>query len=833
MNLWTDSFRSSSFRERCGVIISGDFFMLTARRALVLAVIMALVLVGFGVNASADETVRSTYRPHPAQQKSVARGLIVKTMTVAPSAAMLKAADAALGSAASVADSNKLLGKISTVDFDVTIPVAVAAEAAQALSKRGDVVWAVPNTLRRTSAVSPVPSNDTLFSLQRNLWDTSTTSPVGGYSIKAPSLWRKTKGSSDVVVAVVDTGIRPEHPDLEGQLVDGYDMIGADQTNSGSTTYELAGDEDGRDPDASDPGDWTTDGQCGNYPDGAPIPGEDSSWHGTFTAGIVAAKANNGQFIAGAAPDVKVQPVRVLGHCGGWDSDIIAGLSWASGGHVDGVVDNLTPAKVVNLSLGFTEASATDRNASCVAYADAAAAGRARGAVFVAAAGNDFGDANLAVPSSCDGYVSVGTTSYKGFSATYSNIGTAVDLSAPGGDTLAEGSSDSIVSLVNSGHTVPEVGGSTYARHEGSSMAAPEVAAGAALLYSSMPGVSNDLVTANTIQTALLASVSPFRAKSSAYANKAITIDGDTYYFDLNCAGHLWCGRGTLDLSKVQASLSGPTISGTAVVGETLSAAAGTWVGGPTSFIYTWLHDGTPINGATATTYTVAPNDVDARISVRVAPATPAFRAFGGTSTATPAIPQGPALALTGLRTTARYGVAGGATVTIGTPEAPVNGVVQLRRGSTVLASGTAVAGTVNLKIPATSWLAGTNRIRAAFLGNGTDAAVSTVPQTVTVAKASSTIWHSLVASTVKRTSYAKSKVTIRVTGDTRPTGLVRVYDGTKWLKTYKMYASYNGAHTFTLPKITKRGKHSIKWIYAGNANITGKSSTVKTLTVK
>jgi serine protease len=136
-----------------------------------------------------------------------------------------------------------------------------------------------------------------------------------------------TTGDPGVVVAVVDTGVRYEHPDLlaveaGGNLLPGYDMV---------SDVAVGNDGDGRDADASDPGDWVTMAElsqsgsslfrCGSSPSA-------SSWHGTQVSGLVAALANNGLGMAGTAPGVRVLPVRVLGKCGGHYSDIIAGMRW-------------------------------------------------------------------------------------------------------------------------------------------------------------------------------------------------------------------------------------------------------------------------------------------------------------------------------------------------------------------------------------------------------------------------------------------------------------------------------------------------------------------------
>jgi len=802
------------------------------RRSLTAAVVGTVALSGLSLHASAEESGPARVRVDKPQMPVVARGLIVKTATAEPSKSLLKATDAALGSDVSVAGSEKLLGKISTVDFDESVPAAVAAEAAADLTKRSDVVWAAPNTRRHSESKSPVPKNDKYFPEQTNLWDSVTKSPAGGYSIKAPALWRRTEGHSGVVVAVVDTGVRAEHPDLAGQLVAGYDMIGEDRAydefgneiESDSPTYHVAGDGGPRDNDPSDPGDWTAKGECGEFDDGTLLPAEKSSWHGTHVAGIIAAKAGNKSLIAGAAPGVKVQPVRVLGRCGGWDSDVIAGLTWASGGHVDGVEDNATPAKVVNLSLGGTYPDDAEpfMDEICSAYADAASAGRERGSVFVAAAGNDFGNADLAVPASCGGYLSVGATSTKGFASSYSNYGTSVDLSAPGGDTIVEGGNDSILSLVNRGTKGPVSGGSTYRRYQGTSMAAPEISAGAALLYSL--GLSD----ADEVEDALLASVANFRPRVSSYAKKKVKIDGETYVFDLNCAGHDWCGRGILDLSKVQAPLSGPDIIGNAVIGEPLKVTPGAWVGSPKEFRYQWFREGSVVGESP--TYYPTQDDAGARLSVEVRSSVDAYAKFTGMSPETTVVPDGPEVTLSEPPLQTTYGESWTATVNVA-GENVEDGVVELRRGSTVLAVGQTLNGTVELTVTGDKWIAGNNLIRAAYVGAGATGPASSSSQLVTVDKASAVV-DATLPTTVKVKSKAKLAVTVQVTGIANPTGGISVYDGSKKIVRTSLSASAGGKKTITLP-LLKKGTHSIKVVYAGNANISGATSVVLRIKAK
>lgn len=171
--------------------------------------------------------------------------------------------------------------------------------------------------------------NDPLFQNQNHYFDQST-------SINAPDAWDKATGEA-VVVAVIDTGYRP-HVDLAANILPRYDFISDPQ---------IANDGNGRGSDARDAGDATSANEFG-----AGQPARSSSWHGTHVFGTIAAVTNNGEGVAGVACDAKVVPVRVLGRCGGFTSDIADGMLWASGAAVPGVPNNQNPAQVINMSLG-------------------------------------------------------------------------------------------------------------------------------------------------------------------------------------------------------------------------------------------------------------------------------------------------------------------------------------------------------------------------------------------------------------------------------------------------------------------------------------------------
>ncbi|MGH8850305.1 MAG: S8 family peptidase [Casimicrobiaceae bacterium] len=325
--------------------------------------------------------------------------------------------------------------------------VAQGSLAAMASLLQTDTAVQYADPVRRATA-KLVP-NDPDYVQQWALSDA-----VGG--VDAAAGWDLQTGASSTVVAVIDTGITP-HPELAGRVLPGYDFI-SDPT--------MANDGDGRDNDASDPGDATSDGDCG---DG--VPGKPSSWHGTFVSGIIAANANNGAGIAGLNWSAQILPVRVLGKCGGSFEDITAGVLWAAGVAVAGAPANPNPARVINMSLGGTTPCPQ-------ALQDAINLALAQGAVITVAAGNESGDAAGSAPANCSGVITVGATTRGGDRASYSNFGTRVDVSAPGGDG---GDVNSLVlSLSNDGKTGP--GNPSYRSAAGTSAAAPHVAGVASLM---------------------------------------------------------------------------------------------------------------------------------------------------------------------------------------------------------------------------------------------------------------------------------------------------------------------------------------------------------------
>ena len=318
--------------------------------------------------------------------------------------------------------------------------------------------------------------NDTNYSQQWGYTDADA-------GIRANTAWDVANGSG-IIVAVLDTGY-VAHSDLAANIVAGYDFI------SNTTT---AGDGNGRDSDASDPGDYYN--------------GDPSSWHGTHVAGTVAAVTNNAKGVAGTAWGAKVMPVRVLGRGGGSTSDIADAIIWASGGTVSGVptLSAANAADVINMSLGGGgSCDTTTQNAINSAVS--------RGTTVVVAAGNSNANASGFTPASCNNVVNVASVTSASARSSFSNYGTSIDVSAPGSN---------ILSTLNSGTQGP--GTENYVSYNGTSMASPHVAGAVALAQSRRLALGLALWTPAQVEANL---------KSTAYALSGA------------CSGG--CGAGIID----------------------------------------------------------------------------------------------------------------------------------------------------------------------------------------------------------------------------------------------------------------------------------------------
>ena len=317
----------------------------------------------------------------------------------------------------------------------------------RALRKQSNVRYAEPNYIRKQLLVP----NDGYYSYQWHY-------PL----ITLPDAWDITTGSSNVVVAVVDTGVLIDHPDLQGQLVDGYDFISDTETSL---------DGDGIDANPDDPGDQ-------DDVDGS------SSFHGTHVAGIIAASSDNRTGAASIAWNTKIMPLRVLGKGGGTTYDIMEAVKYAAGLENDSGIVLSDPVEIINLSLGGEGATSYEREI----YSEV----RDRGIIVVASAGNDGSDVAI-YPAAYENVVSVSAVTIDETLASYSNYGSTVDVAAPGGsstDTNWDGYMDGVLST--SGDDSSGSIEMTYAFATGTSLAAPHVSGVVALMKSLYPGLAPD-----------------------------------------------------------------------------------------------------------------------------------------------------------------------------------------------------------------------------------------------------------------------------------------------------------------------------------------------------
>lgn len=325
-----------------------------------------------------------------------------------------------------------------------------------------------------------VPS-DPLYTSQWYLQNVETATAATNFT----AAWDTTKGAADTVIAVLDTGIRFEHPDLAGRVLPGYDFVSGES----ATSFATANDGNGRDSDASDPGDWMSQADLDSsaFADCDQLDPEPSSWHGTRVAAMIGADTDNGVGVAAGMWSGSVVPVRVLGKCGGYDSDIVAGMHWAAGLPVSGVPANPQPAQIINMSLGSPGRCSTVYSTAISELSDV-------GVLVIVSAGNDAGP--VEAPANCPGALAVAGLRHVGTKVGFSSFGPEISISAPGGNCpstplLCE---YSLVTATNAGPTVPTTSTYTDDTNEnssiGTSFSAPIVAAIAGLMHSVNDGLT-------------------------------------------------------------------------------------------------------------------------------------------------------------------------------------------------------------------------------------------------------------------------------------------------------------------------------------------------------
>ncbi|MGB7480600.1 MAG: S8 family serine peptidase [Burkholderiaceae bacterium] len=444
--------------------------------------------------------------------------LMIKPRFGAKLASALQKSDAStLASAAAVPLSvaRPMSGGAHVLRLAKPVPLSEARVIAARLMGDADVEYVEPDQMMRPLATPTDPE----YGKQWHYYAPAAAN-LGGANL--PAAWDLTTGGAQVTVAVIDTGVLP-HADLT-PLLQGYNFIS-----------DPLGVHDGlvRNPDGTDTGDWVAADECGFGSDA-----QDSGWHGTHVAGTIAARMNNGKGGVGVAPTVQILPVRVLGRCGGTVSDIVDGMRWAAGVSVPGVPNNPNPAKVLNMSLGGSNACGPTYQA---AVDDVLAAG----SVIVAATGNN-GSATVGRPANCNGVIAVTAHAIDGDNTDYAQIGSETAISAPGGgcgylassnaacSTFVTPNGPGVYSTLNSGKTMPAA--DSYANYQGTSMATPHVAGVVALMFSLKPDL-----TPGEVKTYLQNSARPHPA-------------GTTCTLGTNPGK---CGAGLLDAAATLAALPG------------------------------------------------------------------------------------------------------------------------------------------------------------------------------------------------------------------------------------------------------------------------------------
>jgi len=402
------------------------------------------------------------------------------------------------------------------------MPVAEArAHAERLMQARPELDYVEPDYRRYPRSTIP---DDPDFNRQWHLLRPQDFTAA----VNMPDAWDLTRGSSRIVMALLDQGIT-NHADLRPNLIgqnaagSGYDMVSDDAD----------GDGDGRDADPSDPG----------LSASALAP---ANWHGTHVAGLMAARPDNGLSVAGAGWNTRLLVVRILGENSGSLSDEVDGMLWAAGESVPGVPANPHPAMILNLSVGtddFEECARTEQAAVDTL--------RAKGVAVVVAAGNENRNVDGSAPANCSGVLAVTGVTADGARAPFANYGRTLAVAAPGVE---------LVSTWNTGAQTPadDAAGSL----SGTSQSAPLVTATLALMLAANPKLRQDAIVAPGQRVAILES--KLRAAARAFPE---TVDGASDPRGCNqnrqtpcVCTTATCGAGLLDAYQAVRAVSTPPV---------------------------------------------------------------------------------------------------------------------------------------------------------------------------------------------------------------------------------------------------------------------------------
>jgi serine protease len=379
--------------------------------------------------------------------------LVIQNKDTSPSAKFvpgqvivgLKTPDPNFNSKASV-HGGEVISSMEQINAHVVkVPINAEDKFINAISNNPNVRYVERDAIATASAVP----NDPIYPVQ---W--------GMTRIGMESVWPNTFDlGSDIMVAVVDTGIYPGHPDFAGTTIRtdiDYDFV-EDDTDTQPTIICID-----------------------QY-------GIRAESHATTVAGVIAATTNNGGGVA-AIGAVEILPVRVLNQCGsGSSSDVADGIIHAA----------LQGATVINLSLGSSFASTAEKDAIDFARADPT------NAVVVAASGNG-GNGQVSYPAGFDTVISVGAIASDDTIAPYSQFGNTLELSAPGGTSEPTCAFPATTYVVTPGIGLDAAYNPIYQYScvTGTSFASPVVSGVAALLRSANPTAEHDEIRAHLQQTA-------------------------------------------------------------------------------------------------------------------------------------------------------------------------------------------------------------------------------------------------------------------------------------------------------------------------------------------